>query len=81
MKKRELKRMVKETRKALQSIPKNQRLFFEQRANYFVEYVNALQKGGTKLQRFAIEQINEANRRRNEAEKKLIELQTVTKRF
>ena len=75
MKKRELKRMVKETRKALRSVPKNQRLFFEQRANYFVEYVNALQKGGTKLQQFAIQQINEAHRRRNEAEKKLIELQ------
>lgn len=53
----------------------NRNDFMQNRANFFVDYIKCMRAGGNELQRFVIDTVDEAFRRRNEATHKYAKME------
>jgi len=69
--------LIKATNEELKNLKCEDRtdLFFKKRADYFVQYVEALRTGGDELQKFAIAMIDNLKAERNKYQDKYFELQ------
>ncbi len=70
--------LIRQTEEELKNAPNDDNLAFlwlQKRVTYFLTYVKAMRTGGSELQRFTADMIEDAQKRRNDAENKFLNLE------